>query len=270
MASDTLKSLIVFIRENENVQNIRISISKYLDLLKENSDYYELILVTDRSSKFFEDIRHDLLNEFKNVCFIHPTTKIDVDIALTLGLINSIGDKAICFTEDIDYSLVRRLVVSEEKSNVFIRSKSNDSINVFLVHRATINALIHIFGSVRIKLLERSLTKIGHPFIISLEQFDGRINIMTRYLKKLRIIYNEYFVQLVAFLLIPIILLRPAYIMSINYYHIFFDMVNVILISFLVLIFSKKITDMESNNSMVNYRIYRSDFVDIKKLNVLK
>lgn len=270
MVSDRLISLIVFIREKENVQEIHISIEKSLALLKENADHYELIIVTNRSSKFFEDLCREVLNEFKNVCFIQPTIKIDVDIALTLGLINSIGDKAVCFTEDSDFSLVGKLVSSEEESNVFIRSKNNDSLNIFLVHRSTINALIHLFGNVRIKLLERTLTKMGHPFIVLRERIAGHISVKTRYVKKLRIIYNEYYVQLVALLIIPTIFLRAANIMLKNHYDNYFDIVNGTFFSVVVLLFAKKVVDNESKNNIVHYRIVRSDFIDIKKLNVLR
>ena len=270
MKSDRLISLIVFIQEKENVQKIHVSIAKSLDLLKENADHYELIIVTDRTNKFFEDLCREVLNDFKNVCFIQPTIKIDVDIALTLGLVNSIGDKAVCFREDSDFSLVKQLVSSEEKSNIFIRSKNNDSLNIFLVHRSTINALIHLFGNTRIKLLERTLSKMGHPFIVERERRVGYISIKTRYLKKLRIIYNEYFVRLVALLIMVTFLLRAAEIILKNDYYLYFDMLIAIFYSVVVLLFAKRVVDSESKNTIVNYRIDRSDFVDIKKLNVLR
>jgi len=270
MVSDRLITLVVFIQERKNKQKLILLVEKYLKLLKQNFDYYELILVTERSSQFFNGFSNGILNDFKNVCIINPIAKIDVDIALTLGLVNSIGDRAVCCTEDSDFNLVKGLVTSEEKSNVFVRSKINESLNIFLIQRATINALVSLFGNVRIKLLERTLLNTGYPFIIFREVVSSHIGIKTRILKKLRILYNEKFVVAIAIMLTNLVVFGIAKVCIKSSYAAFIDLLSLLIVSFIILLFSKKMVDLELNNSTVNYKIHRSDFTDIKKLNVLK
>lgn len=274
MIKDVFVSVILYLDEVLIEADIYDVVQDKLAILSSRCSHYELIIVSCRPETLRHDYVVDISNTFTNLSFIIPRSNIDEDVAFTLGLINSIGEKAICCFLDTSDEVLLSLMNRSSRTDILLRSLRDESVNVFLVHRDTINSLITAFGSTKITFLESLLMSLGFNYKVERHNIRPRNGgNKIRLIKKMRTLYNDYFIESIAIMLGIFLISKGLQLLvlgaDIFAYRIlqFFDLILLVLV---VLIIAREIYTHRFGDKKINYKMYRSSFTFTRNLNIEK
>ena len=271
MISDRLISLVVYLEEERTKKDLLSAIEKFNHFIKDAVEYFELVIIT-RGGKYCESdwCRH-AVQIFSNVVVINPLEKIDGEIAVTIGVKNSIGELVIVCRRETRVEEIDNILKDERGVNLIGRSESGMPVNVYAVNRKTINSIISLDAVNPIILFERSLLGIGNPYAFIKIVQKPRSEAISPWLFRIgRTIYNYHLFKITIIIATLLLIIEFSGMAGYAEAGTFLWWLYRSLIYVLFIIVTSKVIRNRRFNGADNYELYRSNFTHINSINLEK